>query len=214
MRSANRADRSDPVTPADNPKSGNAFSTGTYPRRCNLDLDTNRILPWTAIASRIADLHTRPGPLRSARWAHRRRSSRLRVGTTVRYNGDDGQGDKFRDRFHRGSPISAFGCRHEAFVSSSRKIVSAGRWIAPNSGTAASDGKNRNARARWQALRPQQEPDDQLSVGVPSQSPKSLAQRRQIRSQAYSIVPNLHSQRKNLGTSSCPAALISKTPAA
>ena len=64
----------DPITPADNPKSGNAFSTGACPRRCNLDLDTNRILAGTAMASRIASLHARPGPLRGAggdrrRWA-------------------------------------------------------------------------------------------------------------------------------------------------
>jgi hypothetical protein len=67
LRGLQSARRSDPVAPADNPKSGNAFSTGTCPRRRNLDLETNRILAWTAIASRIAGLHARPGPLRSAR---------------------------------------------------------------------------------------------------------------------------------------------------
>jgi len=59
-------DGSDPVTPADHPKPGNAFSTGTCPRRCNLDLETDRILALTAIASRIARLHARPGALRGA----------------------------------------------------------------------------------------------------------------------------------------------------
>ena len=101
MRSANRSDRSDPVTPANNPKSGNAFSTWTCPRRCNLDLETNRILAWIAIASGIARLHARPGPLRGARGDRGRWSSRLRVGASVRRNGDNGQGDKFHERFHR-----------------------------------------------------------------------------------------------------------------
>ncbi len=100
--------RSDPVTPANNPKSGNAFSTGTSPRRCNLDLDTNRILAWTAKAPRIAGLHARPGPLRGARGDRRRWGRRLRVGASVRRNDDNGQGDKFHGRFHGGSPISAF----------------------------------------------------------------------------------------------------------
>jgi hypothetical protein len=187
-------DRSDPVTPADNAKSGNAFSTGTCPRRCNLDLDTNRILAWTAIASRIARLHTRPGPLRRARGARRRWSSRLRVGASVRRNGDSGQGHKFHERFHGDSPISAWlrPARNQALVAlgvlyqgnrpRSRNLVpltqvgsglrayrqavlhprppliqtwlstllsptlqpqimSAGCWIAPDSGTAASARK-------------------------------------------------------------------------
>jgi len=118
MRSTNRSDRSYPVTPANNPKSGNAFSAGSRPRRCNLDLDTNRILAWTAMASRIARLHARPGPLRGARGDRGRWSSRLRVGASVRRNGDNGQGGKFHERFHRDSPIPAWlrPARNEALV--------------------------------------------------------------------------------------------------
>jgi hypothetical protein len=108
MRCANRSVRLDPVTPADNPKSGNAFSTRTCPRRCNLDLDTNRILTWTAIASRSASRHARPGPLRGARGTCRRWGGRLRVGASVRRNDDDGQGDRFHEQFHGDSPISAW----------------------------------------------------------------------------------------------------------
>ena len=100
MRSTNRSDRSDPVTPANNPKSGNAFSTGSSPRRRNLDLNTNRILARAAITSRIAGLHARPGPLRSARGDRGRWSSRLRVGASIRRNDDSGQNDKFHERFH------------------------------------------------------------------------------------------------------------------
>ena len=107
------ADRSNPVTPADNPKPGNAFSTGRCTRRCNLDLDTNRILARTAIASRIARLHARPGSLRGARGDRGRWSSRLRVGASVRRNGDNGQGDKFHERFHDDSPSPRGSARHE-----------------------------------------------------------------------------------------------------
>jgi hypothetical protein len=115
------ADRSDPVTPADHPKPGNAFNTGTGPRRCNLDLDTNRIFARTAIASRIARLHARPRSLRGARGHHRRWSSRLRVGASVRRNDDNGQNDKFLERFHGDSPISAWirPARNEVFIASS-----------------------------------------------------------------------------------------------
>ena len=108
IRRAKRSARSDPVTPADNPKSGNAFSAGTCPRRCNFDLETNRILARTAIASRIARLHARPGPLRGARGTRRRWGSRLCMCASVRRNGDNGQGDKFHERFHGHSPISAW----------------------------------------------------------------------------------------------------------
>src|SRR5438477_6556203 len=100
MRSTNRTDRSDAVTPANNPKSGNAFSTGSSPRRRNLDLNTNRILARTAITSRIAGLHARPGPLRSARGDRGRWSGRLCVGASIRRNDDSGQNDKFHERFH------------------------------------------------------------------------------------------------------------------
>ena len=123
MRSTNRSDRSDPVTPADNPKSGNACSTGTCPRRCNLDLDTNRILAWTAIASRIASRHARPGPLRGARRTCRRWGSRLRVGASVRRNDDNGQGDKFHEGFHGDSPISAWLRRHETSTICTKAIA-------------------------------------------------------------------------------------------
>ena len=106
--------RLDPVTPADNPKSGNAFSTRTCPRRCNLDLDANRILTWAAIASRSASRHACPGPLRGARGTCRRRGSHLREGASVRRNDNNGQGDKFHERFHGSSPISPWlPTRHE-----------------------------------------------------------------------------------------------------
>lgn len=120
-RCTNRPARLDPVTPADNPKSGNAFSTRTCPRRCNLDLDANRILTWAAIASRSASRHARPGPLRGARGTCRRRGSHLRAGASVRRNDDNGQGDKFDERFHGSSPISPWlPARHETKLSPSR----------------------------------------------------------------------------------------------
>src|SRR5947208_11259793 len=45
-------------------------------------------------------------------------SSRLRVGASVRRNGDNGQGGKFHERFHRDSPIPAWlrPARNEALV--------------------------------------------------------------------------------------------------
>ena len=73
------ADGSDPVAPANNPKPGNTFSAGACPRRRNLDLESNRILARTAIASGVARLHARPGALRGARGDHGRGGSRLRV---------------------------------------------------------------------------------------------------------------------------------------
>ena len=100
--------RSNPVTPANNPKSGNTFGTGPRPRRRNLDLEPNRILAWTAITSGVARLYARPWPLRGARRDRSPRSSRLRVGACVRLNGDNNQDKKIHEQFHGGSPISAW----------------------------------------------------------------------------------------------------------